>query len=527
MMATNELLASSVVGDAGASWRLKALTRAKEQAAREGRKLEEVVEERWGSLGHLAASVSTSRAAPSHAHLHAIRGRRRAGKPGNSEEHAKRNPDMGQQVGGREYFRDVSSQHNVMRKPNLDSVPWKKRRHNVSSEDQAPSSSAAAGLNKFPNDGSFMEKINGIISNKNVNVSAMGTDGQKDNDQKPLKESSDEAHSVSTDKVNANQLAAKIMQLRMKGKHDEAEQLSVSFASCAADHRKREQNADLHLANSIMHNRQYNVYKSIEDEYDFGDTPGKRAKRKNRLAHEEKRSDQGHLLTQEQRCSYCIENPSRPKHLVVAIGNFTYLMMPEFEPVVPGHCVILPLRHESATRTVDQNVWEEIRNFKKCLLNMFFQQGKDVVFLETAISLNRQRRHCMIECIPVPSEVSNHAPLYFKKAIDDAEGEWNQHEMKKLIITIASCNLRQVIPENFAYFHVEFGLDRGFVHVIDDESKFSAEFGLNVIRGMLRLPEEDMHRQRRHESMDRQKQAVASSVKDWEPFDWTKQLDQM
>lgn len=40
--AGNQLLASSVVGDGGASWRLKALKRAKEQAAREGKQLDEV-----------------------------------------------------------------------------------------------------------------------------------------------------------------------------------------------------------------------------------------------------------------------------------------------------------------------------------------------------------------------------------------------------------------------------------------------------------------------------------------------------
>jgi hypothetical protein len=38
----DRLLSSSVVGDGGASWRLKALKRAREQADREGRKLDEV-----------------------------------------------------------------------------------------------------------------------------------------------------------------------------------------------------------------------------------------------------------------------------------------------------------------------------------------------------------------------------------------------------------------------------------------------------------------------------------------------------
>ncbi|KAM0929674.1 hypothetical protein ACQ4PT_001683 [Festuca glaucescens] len=258
--------------------------------------------------------------------------------------------------------------------------------------------------------------------------------------------------------------------------------------------------------------------KGEEDEYDFDDAP----RRKSEGAQEEKRSTHGHILTQKDRCLYCFENPSRPKHLVVAIGNFTYVMLPQFEPVVPGHCVILPLQHESATRAIDSNVWEEVRNFKKCLLKMFTQQCKDVIFMETAICLAKQRRHCMIECIPVPHEVSDKAPMYFKKAIDEAEEEWSQHETKKLIPT--SGNLRQVIPENFAYFHVEFGLDRGFVHVIDDESRFSAGFGLNVIRGALGLPAEDMHRRGRHASADDQKRAAVSFMKGWEPFDWTKQL---
>nr|BAK00912.1 predicted protein [Hordeum vulgare subsp. vulgare] len=574
--AASQLLASSVVGDGGASWRLKALKRAKEQAAREGRKIEEVVEERWGSLGHLAASVSTSRIAPSYAHLQAIRARK-AGQANNSEKSSKVDQQEDQRGeesgGGRQYLQGVSSRDHAMRKPRPDSVTWKKNRQNMSSEDRTLISSALASINKFSNDGSFMDKISNHDS-KNTNASNVE---KRDSEQKAhqesskisssvstqrqesskisssvntqKQESSKISYSVSTQKLNANQLAAKVLQLRMKGKHEEADQLSREMETVlenqsasveeprhvkensstrhtikpsAADRRKREEDADLHLANKIMHNKQYNMSKSVEDEYEYGDAPTKKGKR-TREAQQDNRSTRRPILTQKERCLYCFENPSRPKHLVIAIGNFTYLMLPQFEPLVPGHCVILPLQHESSTRTVDKNVWEEIRNFKKCLLKMFAQQDKDVVFMETVISLVKQQRHCMIECIPVPCEVSNKAPMYFKKAIDEAEEEWSQHEMKKLIPT--SGNLRQCIPENFAYFHVEFGLDRGFVHVIDDESKFGAGFGLNVLRGVLRLPGEDMHRRRRHESMDNQKQAVAGFMKDWEPFDWTKQLE--
>lgn len=49
---------------------------------------------------------------------------------------------------------------------------------------------------------------------------------------------------------------------------------------------------------------------------------------------------------------------------------------------------------------------------------MFAKQEKDLVFLETVISLARQKRHCLVECIPLPKEVAKQAPLYFKKVCE-------------------------------------------------------------------------------------------------------------
>ncbi len=41
---------------------------------------------------------------------------------------------------------------------------------------------------------------------------------------------------------------------------------------------------------------------------------------------------------------------------------------------MPGHCLIVPVEHVASARQVDEHVWTEIRNFKKCLLQMFMAQ---------------------------------------------------------------------------------------------------------------------------------------------------------
>ncbi|ERN05697.1 hypothetical protein AMTR_s00006p00220280 [Amborella trichopoda] len=79
-------------------------------------------------------------------------------------------------------------------------------------------------------------------------------------------------------------------------------------------------------------------------------------------------------------------------------------------------------------------------------------------------------------------------------AIDEAEEEWSQHNAKKLI---------------------DMSVKGGFVHVIDDEKQFKRNMGLNVVRGMLELPEEDMYRRRQHDSVETQRQAVSRFAREW------------
>ncbi|RDX63717.1 CWF19-like protein 2, partial [Mucuna pruriens] len=542
----DQLLSSSLVGDGGASWRLKALKRAQEHAAREGRNFQEVVEERWSSLAELTASVASHAAAPVRAHLRAIKNRQRGITEENSPDYDKH----GQRDSKRDYLKDVSVRHHKMKAPKVqDSLSWgKQKRQHAAAEGADVISAAASSLNKFANDGSFMHGFVSKVSN-NSDGSVLES---VESDKVSLETNTPgERSAIVKNEMSANQLAAKAMQLRLKGKHEEAEQLMqeakimntkqgnedhairsrteqsssrYSMQKISAEQKKGEDDADMHLARKIMQNKQFRSSTQADDEYDFEDGPSRKSRKKQGGDdHKNIPKKTNRFLTQQERCLLCLENPNRPMHLVVSIANFTYLMLPQWQPVVPGHCCILPIQHEAATRTVDDNVWTEIRNFKKCLIMMFAKQEKEVVFLETVMGLAQQRRHCMVECIPLPQDIAKEAPLYFKKAIDEAEDEWSQHNAKKLIDT-SQKGLRNSIPKDFPYFHVEFGINKGFVHVIDDEKQFKSSLGLNVIRGMLQSAEEDMYRRRRYEAVEVQREAVASFSKDWKQFDWTKQL---
>ncbi|ESR34202.1 hypothetical protein CICLE_v10004498mg [Citrus x clementina] len=487
-----QLLSSSLVGDGGASWRLKAL------------------KQRWGSLGQLAIFATSHRDAPSRAHLHAIKNRKsgltedcQAGAEDQKEKDTQNTSNI-------DYLRDVSLRHPDMRAPKArDSLSWAKRKgQHMSARDANIVSDAFSGLNKFENDGIIQQgKDPGGPVDSHLN-----DEGNVESEVVLYEIKVPSESTVMIEEgLGANNLAA-------KAKH--------VIYDLSVRKRKDDDDADRNLAQKIMHNKQYSISGRVDDEYDFEEGPSQKS-RKKRGANDNKGAERAIarcIMTQQERCLFCFENPNRPRHLVVAIANFTYLVLPQWESVVPGHCCILPVQHELATRTVYSHVWDEIRNFKKCLIMMFAKQEKELVFLETVMGLGQQRRHCLIECNPLPQKIAKQALVYFKKAIDEAEDEWSQHNAKKLIDTSVK-GLRGSIPKDFPYFHIEFGLNKGFVHVIDDETQFKSSFGLNVIRGMLRLPEEDMYRRRRHESVETQKQAVATFAQDWEPFDWTKQLE--
>ena len=81
------------------------------------------------------------------------------------------------------------------------------------------------------------------------------------------------------------------------------------------------------------------------------------------------------------------------------------------------------------------------KDFRKALVKMFDAKRLDCVFYEH-YSTEKKFAHFVLECIPLDMSVSNMAPIYFKKAIQEAESEWAEN---KSIIDLKKQNLRKTV----------------------------------------------------------------------------------
>ncbi|XP_036113804.1 CWF19-like protein 2 isoform X2 [Molossus molossus] len=203
--------------------------------------------------------------------------------------------------------------------------------------------------------------------------------------------------------------------------------------------------------------------------------------------------------------------------LFMRMASKVYLCLPNFRSLTEGHCLIVPLQHHRAATLLDEDIWEEIQMFRKSLVKMFEDKGLYCIFLETNMNMKKQY-HMVYECIPLPKEVADMAPIYFKKAIMESDEEWS---MNKKLIDLSSKDIRKSVPRGLPYFSVDFGLQGGFAHVIEDQHKFPRYFGKEIIGGMLDI-EPRLWRKGIRESFEDQRKKALQFAQWWKPFDFTK-----
>ncbi|KNE72608.1 hypothetical protein AMAG_17051 [Allomyces macrogynus ATCC 38327] len=154
------------------------------------------------------------------------------------------------------------------------------------------------------------------------------------------------------------------------------------------------------------------------------------------------------------KCHFCFKDGKLPPVSIIAIR-------------IRAHLALVP--------------YELVRIFQKCLMRMYYAQGKAVLFTETVLD----------------------------SALQSAEveaDEWTQHAAiidTRLKPASNTSGFRRLMVPNLPYFHVWFDLDGGDGHVIEERAR-------------------GMHNQfAREVDHDR----VRAFIKQWSECDWTKMLE--
>ena len=233
-------------------------------------------------------------------------------------------------------------------------------------------------------------------------------------------------------------------------------------------------------------------------------------------------------------CPLCYhEDRNPPQNLplapVLALATRTYLTLPTTPELTgaEGGAVIVPLSHRTNLLECDDDEWEELRNFMKSLTRLYHDQGREVLFYENAAAPHR-RLHAALVAVPIPYDLGDTAPAFFREAMLSADEEWAQH--KKVIDTgkkaregMGRMAFRRSLAKEMPYFHVWFDLDGGLGHVVEDAERWPRGdlFAREIVGGMLDCEPDVIKRQGRWVRND---DRVEGFKKRWRKFDWTRVL---
>mmetsp|Transcript_3365 Transcript_3365/g.6590 ORF Transcript_3365/g.6590 Transcript_3365/m.6590 type:complete len:522 (-) Transcript_3365:72-1637(-) len=120
------------------------------------------------------------------------------------------------------------------------------------------------------------------------------------------------------------------------------------------------------------------------------------------------------LLQRMDECWFCLASPKVEKHLLISIGDESYIAMAK-GPLTPEHVVVLPIAHCSSLLDASSDARQEIEKVKEGLEKAYASRGLVPVIMER-FGHTRGNHHAHLQVIGVKSELSSSLLSSFEAA---------------------------------------------------------------------------------------------------------------
>uniref|UniRef100_A0A0E0ERF8 C3H1-type domain-containing protein n=1 Tax=Oryza meridionalis TaxID=40149 RepID=A0A0E0ERF8_9ORYZ len=184
----------------------------------------------------------------------------------------------------------------------------------------------------------------------------------------------------------------------------------------------------------------------------------------------------------ESSCWFCLSSPDVESHLVISIGEGYYCALAK-GPLVPNHVLVIPVEHCSSTLKMPVEAEAELGRYKDALAKNFEKEGKIAIYFEW---VSQQSRHANLQAVPVPlSKASSVKKIFhlaaqrlgFEFSVVNPDGDANR----------ARELLRSECDSKSSLFYVELPEGSVLLHLVDSNEKFPAQFGREVLAGLLSM----------------------------------------
>ncbi|PHT73534.1 Zinc finger CCCH domain-containing protein 59 [Capsicum annuum] len=175
-------------------------------------------------------------------------------------------------------------------------------------------------------------------------------------------------------------------------------------------------------------------------------------------------------------CWFCLSSPNVESHLITSVGENYYCALAK-GPLLPDHVLILPIEHTPNTLSLPLECEKELDQLQSGLKAYFKKQGKETVFFEW---VNKRGTHANLQVVPIPSSRASVVRDIFNMAAEKLG-------FKFTMVKEGRPALRTQFDRNCGLFYVEVPGGDILLHVVEENENFPAQFGREVLAGLLNV----------------------------------------